>query len=263
MTKSRGPDAFNQFFGKIYGARWPQLLAALSQPVTFYDLVSPVNGKTYHLDEASVLAARALPRKPGDRVLDMCSAPGGKALTMLFEADASQSFVLNERSATRRARLCRVLSEFLGEAHPFSIKITGHDATKWGLYEQDAYDAILLDAPCSSERHLLEKPELMKEWSPHRTKTLAIQQFAMLAAACAAVKQDGYILYATCSISPLENDEVIDKLFKKRDGFKVAPLHFDKGEPTKHGWIFLPDVCKAGPLYLCLICHASAGRHPE
>lgn len=260
MTKNRGPDAFNQFFEKIYGARWPKLLSALSEPVTFYDLKSPINGKIYHLDKASVLAARALPRKLGDRILDMCSAPGGKALTMLFEADPSQSFVLNERSATRRARLSRVLSEFLEHdpslraqrGNPV-IKVTGHDATKWGLYEHNAYDAILLDAPCSSERHLLEKPELLKEWSPHRTKTLAIQQFAMLAAACAAVKQDGHILYATCSISPLENDEVIDKLFKKREGFRVVPLHFEKGEPTKHGWIFLPDACKAGPLYLCLI----------
>jgi len=260
MTKNRGPNAFNEYFENIYGARWPMLLAALAPPIKFYDLVSPINGKIYHLDEASVLAARALPRKKGDRVLDMCSAPGGKALAMLFEADASQSFVLNERSATRRARLSRVLSEFLGDAHPFSIKVTGHDATKWGLYEKDAYDAILLDAPCSSERHLLEKPELIKQWSPHRTKTLAIQQFAMLAAACAAVKKEGYILYATCSISPLENDDVIDKLFKKRDGFRVTPIQFEKGEPTKHGWIFLPDACKAGPLYLCLIQKVSSSH---
>lgn len=253
MTKSRGHDAFNQHFESIYGARWPHLLAALSQPIRYHDLISPFNGKIYHLDEASVLAARALPRTPGARVLDMCSAPGGKALSMLFEAVPSQSFVLNERSATRRARLSRVLSEFLGDTHPFAIKVTGHDATKWGLYEQDAYDAILLDAPCSSERHLLEKPTLIKEWSLHRTKTLAIQQFAMLAAACAAVKKEGHILYATCSISPCENDDVIDKLFKKRDGFQTVLIEFEKGEPTKHGWIFLPDTCQAGPLYMSLI----------
>jgi 16S rRNA C967 or C1407 C5-methylase (RsmB/RsmF family) len=253
MTKNRGTEAFNQHFEGIYGLRWPGLSEALQKPVRYFDLVSPSNGEVYHLDEASVIAARSLPRGNGTRTLDMCAAPGGKALTMLFDADASESFVLNERSATRRGRLARVLSEFVGEPHPCPIKVTGHDATKWGLYEKDAYDAILLDAPCSSERHLLEKPELLKEWSQSRTKTLAIQQFAMLAAACAAIKQEGHILYATCSISPHENDEVIDKLLKKREGFEIVPLRLDKGEPTRHGWIFLPDACQLGPLYMCLI----------
>jgi len=253
MTKNRGPEAFNQHFEGIYGARWAALRETLLKPAHYYDLKSPFNGAVYHLDEASVIAAQSLPRPKGARVLDMCAAPGGKSLTMLFEADASQSFVLNERSATRRGRLSRVLSEFVGEPHPCPIKVTGHDATKWGLYEKDEYDAILLDAPCSSERHLLEKPELLKEWSQSRTKTLAIQQFAMLAAACTAIKTNGHILYATCSISPHENDEVIDKLLKKRDGFEIISLHMDKGEATRHGWIFLPDACELGPLYMCLI----------
>ncbi len=253
MTKNRGPEAFNYYFEGMYGARWPALREALLAPVHYYDLKSPFNSAVYHLDKASVLAAQSLPRPKGARVLDMCAAPGGKSLTMLFEADPSQSFVLNERSATRRGRLSRVLTEFVGAAHPCPIKVTGHDATKWGLYEKDAYDAILLDAPCSSERHLLEKPELLKEWSQSRTKTLAIQQFAMLAAACTAIRAGGHILYATCSISPHENDEVIDKLLKKREGFEIIPLQMDKGEATRHGWIFLPDACELGPLYQCLV----------
>jgi 16S rRNA C967 or C1407 C5-methylase (RsmB/RsmF family) len=187
----------------------------------------------------------------------MCSAPGGKALTLLYRADASNHFVLNERSATRRGRLQRVLVDYLGD-HSFNIQVTGHDATKWCLYEKNAYEAILLDAPCSSERHLLEKPELMKEWSAHRTKALAMQQFAMLASAGDAVKPGGHILYATCSISPTENDDVIAKLLKRREGFEVVPLRLDEGEPTRHGWMFLPDTTHMGPLYVSLMTKKSA-----
>jgi 16S rRNA C967 or C1407 C5-methylase (RsmB/RsmF family) len=255
MTKkssSRGLDAFNHYFQPIYGERWPTLLEALQKPSTHFALESPFTSKTYHLDEASVIAAGALPIKPGDRVLDMCAAPGGKALTLLFRADSSNHFVLNERSATRRGRLQKVLSDYLGATHGFDIKVSGHDATKWCLYEKDAYNAILLDAPCSSERHLLEKPALMKEWSAHRTKVLALQQFAMLASAGDAIKVGGHILYAT-SISPAENDDVIAKLLKRREQFEVVPIQFDKGEATPHGWIFLPDASGIGPLYVSLV----------
>lgn len=261
MTKQarRGAEAFHSHFESIYGARWPTLLAALQKPVQHFSLQSPFTNATYHLDEASVLAARTLPLFPGDRVLDMCAAPGGKALTLLFRADPSMRFVLNERSATRRARLQRVLSEHVGSESGIEIQVTGHDATKWCLYETEAYNAILLDAPCSSERHLLDKPSLLKEWSPHRTKTLAIQQFAMLASAASALKVGGHVLYATCSISPLENDDVIAKLLKRREGFESVTLQFEKGEATKYGWIFLPDLCDLGPLYVTLLRRA----HPE
>jgi 16S rRNA C967 or C1407 C5-methylase (RsmB/RsmF family) len=241
-----GADAFNRHFDALYQDRWPSLLESLKaeSPKTAF--------MNYFMDRASIIAANALPFKDGDRVLDMCSAPGGKALAMLSRANPTNSFVLNERSATRRARLQKVITEHLGEP-PCDIRFTSHDATKWGLYEKNAYEAILLDAPCSSERHLLEKPSLLAEWSPNRTKTLAIQQFAMLAAALDAVKAGGNILYATCSISPAENDDVIAKLLKKRNGFEVSKLHFDEGEPTQHGWIFLPDRCRMGPLFVALV----------
>lgn len=280
-SKMKGVDAFDEFFARLYGSRWPSLLQALSKEPARSALVNPYAqlsydqvaslGETaggrcaspfqaengimshYALDQASVLAATSLPLKDSDRVLDMCAAPGGKALTLIFRSNESVDFVLNERSATRRARLKKVIDEYLSEDRKKHIKITGHDATRWGLHEQAAFDAILLDAPCSSERHLLEQPKLLEQWSPHRTRTLAMQQYAMLAAASAAVKPGGYILYATCSISTLENDDVISKLLKKRDQYEVVKLKFELGEETTHGWIFLPDVCSLGPLFVCLI----------
>ena len=117
--------------------------------------------------------------------------------------------------------------------------------------QQDYFDKILLDAPCSSERHLLEKKEIIKNWSAKRTKRLSQNQFTMICSAWMALKEGGELVYSTCSISPLENDEIIKKLFnKKGSSVELVDLHFDIGERTSHGWIFLPDQCTLGPMYV-------------
>jgi 16S rRNA C967 or C1407 C5-methylase (RsmB/RsmF family) len=123
------------------------------------------------------------------------------------------------------------------------------------LYEQSAYDAILLDAPCSSERHVLQDPKALALWGPARTKHLAVQQFAMLAAALEAVKPGGHVLYSTCSISSLENEAVVERLAKKRSGrYEEIPVEAPFSEELSHGRIILPDTAQGkGPLYFCLI----------
>lgn len=245
---------FNTFYSNIYGQRWPVLREALLAPATPVALTTGLE-KTYYLDEASITAAALLPVHPGDSVLDMCAAPGGKSLLLAQALGGSGSLVCNDRSSQRRQRLRKVIEEHLSEELRAIITFTSHDATRWGLYEQDAYDAILLDAPCSSERHVLQSPKFLAQWSPSRTKRLALQQFAMLAAALEAVKPGGYILYSTCSISPLENEEVIVKLEKKRkDRYEEIPLKIPFAEAHSYGNIILPDMAQGrGPLYLCLL----------
>ena len=215
--------------------------------------------RSYYLDEASVIAASLLPVESGDTVLDMCAAPGGKSLVLASKLAGSGTLVCNDRSSQRRARLKRVLDEHLLPAMRATASITSHDATKWGLYEQETYDAILLDAPCSSERHVLQDPKALAQWSPSRTKHLAVQQFAMLAAALEAVRPKGYILYSTCSISPGENELVVSKLAKKRSGrYEEVPLDAPHAEQCEHGSIILPDTAHGrGPLYFCLLRRTS------
>ncbi|MBN1647490.1 MAG: RsmB/NOP family class I SAM-dependent RNA methyltransferase, partial [Spirochaetales bacterium] len=112
-----------------------------------------------------------------------------------------------------------------------------------------------LDAPCSSERHVLGSPVHLGQWSPSRSKRLAVQQFAMLAAALDAVKPGGLIIYSTCSIAPQENDDIIARLHKKRAGlFETVPPGNDYGEPTAYGRQVFPDSCNgAGPLYFAKV----------
>ncbi|MFA5448172.1 MAG: RsmB/NOP family class I SAM-dependent RNA methyltransferase [Sphaerochaeta sp.] len=254
MAQKRQQVDFEAFYRAQYGDRWPLLRQALEeerQPVALTEGLD----KTYWLDEASIKAAKALGVLPGDRVLDMCAAPGGKTLVLAAALDGEGSLVANDRSQARRGRLKRVVDEHLDERRRSIIRITGHDASKWSLYEQNAYDKILLDAPCSSERHVIVDDKALSQWSASRPKRLATLQFAMLAAALEAVVVGGSILYSTCSINSGENEEVIEKLARRREGrFIEEPLSIEGAERRAWGSIILPDRANGiGPLYLCLI----------
>ena len=252
VKNTSAASAFDEYYRSFYQDRWDSLKKALlkeRKPIAYAEgLLQP-----YYLDEASIVAARALGVSEGDRVLDLCAAPGGKTLILATALKGSGSLTANDRSSARRARLRDVIQDHLSEKDRANMTITSHDATRWSLYEQDAYDKILLDAPCSSERHVLADEKALREWSPARPKRLAVNQFAMLASALETVVAGGTILYSTCSINPQENEEVVAKLEKRRAG-RFEEILLDVGEKRSFGSIILPDASGVkGPLYMCLI----------
>ena len=114
---------------------------------------------------------------------------------------------------------------------------------------------MLLDAPCSSERHVYLDPAHIGIWSPSRPKRLAKEQFALLSSALIAVKKGGYILYSTCSINPDEDENVIERLFSRHDGeVEDVDIALEHSEKLSRGRIILPDTSGGlGPMYACLI----------
>lgn len=255
-----GSERFEQYYGSLYGTRWKTLKDAMlkeTKPVSLSDRLT----EPYYMDKASIIAANILPISENCSVLDMCAAPGGKTLVLSLKLNGTGLLVSNDRSAARRNRLINVLDNCLPKDLRSVVKVTGHDSTQWSLHEKDCYDSILLDAPCSSERHVINDASALGQWSPNRPKMLSKQQFAMLCAALDAVKDNGYILYSTCSICDMENQAVIDRLCKKRSGLfeEVDMISINKdlenlSEPLTHGRIILPDVQDGcGPLYFCLL----------
>lgn len=252
--KLSGSEKFDSYYGEIYGSRWESIKEAFAKESTPLSLSDELS-EPYYMDKASVFAANCLPVKENDKVLDMCAAPGGKTLVLALKLKGSGQLISNDRSASRRNRLINVIQTCLPSEWQKNIKVTGYDSSKWTLYEQNEYDCVLLDAPCSSERHVINDNKALDIWGTNRPKQLAIQQFAMLCSALDAVKVGGYILYSTCSINPLENELVIEKLCAKRAGrFEEIETDVEDAEKLSHGRIFMPDRANGiGPLYFCLL----------
>lgn len=285
---------FYKHFAKVYGDRWPALYAALAKPeqqVARINNLSPQNPENrkwksfseeaelpgckwiptgsylqpernedelldvYILDPASVMVARALDVQSGDRVLDMCAAPGGKSLILIEALKEEGEIFCNDLSPERRERLKKVIQQYVPRNIRDRVWVTGKDGVQFGLKEPGSYDRVLLDAPCSGERHILENKAAQDEWSPRRTEHLASRQYSLLAAALLAVKPGGRIVYSTCSISPTENDEVVRKLLKKKkDSVKLVEASVGVGgEKTEYGVVFMPDRSGFGPLYFSII----------
>jgi 16S rRNA C967 or C1407 C5-methylase (RsmB/RsmF family) len=288
MNPLKGPDGFNDFYQKMYGERWAAIKDALLAPKKHVAVINPwshfkflevpltVNGisfdhdvkdifprpeATHHgylnyylLDAASILPVEALDIQPGEKVVDLCAAPGGKSLLCAIKLKGQGLLISNDRSAARRARIHQIFDSYIPKTEQKNLTVTSYDATKWSLYQKSMYDKVLLDAPCSSERHVLEDSKELALWAPGRTKAIAITQFAMLASALDIVKVGGMIVYSTCALSQLENDDIIRKLYAKRPGrFELIRKEFSFGEPTEFGWQVLPDNTGWGPFYLAVV----------
>jgi 16S rRNA (cytosine1407-C5)-methyltransferase len=264
-AKPRGPagaaggaEAFRQHYADIFGERWPALEAALAaepDSVAFRPGGSP---EPYYMDSASIFAAGSLELPPEGRILDACAAPGGKSLVLASRLAPGMSLVANELSADRRRRLRDVLDRHLSPDLRMRVQVTGRDAASLCRSMPSAFDAILLDAPCSSERHVLADAAALARWSPARVRGLAVRQWALLSSALIMLKEGGCLVYSTCALGAEENDRIAARAERKL-GRKIAfdrPVYAGPGEAeeTEYGIAVLPDRARgAGPMYVCRI----------
>ena len=271
--KLLGEQGFEKYYAAIFGARWEKLKAALlqeSEGVPFN-----AGAKTYFLDSASILAALTLPLDGAKKILDMCAAPGGKTLVLARRMEHDAELFSNELSFERKCRLERVVSEHLFPDVKERVKITCGDGALLCKKQDALYDAILLDAPCSSERHVLSSPTHLRQWSPARVRSLAVRQWSLLSSAFRILKSGGFLLYSTCAISNEENSNIAKRLLEKFEGkvravksdeIKIiqesnakkfpelfSAIEFPSFEENEFGFSVLPDAQKnSGPIYFFL-----------
>jgi 16S rRNA C967 or C1407 C5-methylase (RsmB/RsmF family) len=245
---------FDHYFREIYGDRWSRLLSALSKPHQKGVRNCFGGYSSYVMDSASIRAAEALGVIPGESILDMCAAPGGKSLVLLEALQGRGELIANELSSDRRRRLKEVIEKCVPAELQPTIRVTGFDGNRFGLQRKEAFDRVLLDAPCSSERHLLAEDPEMADWKESRTLQLARRQYSLICSALLTLKKGGTLVYSTCSISPSENDGVIERLFERKQASVVlAPTlpDLETWERTRFGYQIFPDQGEgAGPIYL-------------
>ncbi len=254
IMKEAKVTAFLEYFSKLYGPRWDGLHQAMRGEAPKMERDCFSGYARYTLDPASVRAAQALRVRPGDRVLDLCAAPGGKALVLLESLEGRGSLIANELSSDRRRRLKDVIATHVPPGDQALVEVTGFDGNLFGLKQKSAFDRVLLDAPCSSERHMMEDDPSVPEWKESRTRQLAMRQYSLICSAILALKEGGTLVYSTCSISPLENDGVIERVLKRKgDQVELDPDTTDLSdlEATQFGFQIFPDRSQgAGPIYI-------------
>jgi 16S rRNA (cytosine1407-C5)-methyltransferase len=244
---------FDTYYSSLYCGRWDALRAALLKPAERQPYTTGV-ARPYLMDYASVLAARSLRLPQEGLLLDACAAPGGKTLVLVSESAVAVRILANEPSAARRRRLVNVLDEHLDAETRGRVVVSGFDAAAVAAKktEHGRFDGILLDAPCSSERHVLSNKKYLAKWTQARPRFLVKRQWALLSAAFLMLKDGGCLVYSTCALSVDENDGVAARLAAKYDGkVRLDRPDFREGEGTGYGRIILPDTAGgAGPMYV-------------
>ena len=270
-TKLCGKEGFEAYYSALYGERWPLLKKAFAGEGSAVEFHVRGAEQSYFLDSASVLAALCLPLEGASDILDLCAAPGGKTLILASRMPKNARLSSNERSPERKHRLSVVVQNCLPSEISSRVVTSCSDGATWCTRQTECFDRILLDAPCSSERHVIADPKYLNTWSPSRVKTVATEQWALLSSAYRLLRVGGILLYSTCALCPQENDEMIERLYKKfnKNGTSFSVLAPDpqisqiqefccitlpEWEKTKYGCMILPDRQNgAGPIFFSII----------
>lgn len=183
----------------------------------------------YYLQEPAAMAAAALlAPQPGELVLDLAAAPGGKATHLISLMKDQGLLVANDVNAGR----ARLLAENMERWGPRRVLITQETPERLAAQFGPIFDRVLLDAPCSGEG--MFRREGAFEWSENMVLACARRQDLILGTAAGLVRPGGRLLYATCTFSPEENEGVIAAFLAQHPDFALLPLPQQQGFAPGH-----------------------------
>jgi len=162
-------------------------------------------GALYAQDPAALAAVAVLDPRPGERVLDLCAAPGGKSTAIADRLSAAGLLVANDVDAGRARALAWTLERW-GVANGATLSLTP-DALASLAPRQ--FDGVLVDAPCSGEAMFARHERAAADWSPAHMRGCAARQQPLLEAARRLTRAGGRIVYSTCTFNPIENEGVV------------------------------------------------------
>lgn len=186
----------------------------------------------YYLQEPSAMTpASRLPVLPGERVLDVCAAPGGKATELGAKLAREGVLVANDISSSRAKGLLKNLEVF-GIGNMLTVS---EEPGRLMNYFSGYFDKILIDAPCSGEGMFRKDRKMIKAWEEHGPEFFAKLQKSIIIQAAEMLRQGGMMLYSTCTFDGLENEGTIEYLLSKYPEFRIQTMQsyegFEPGRP--------------------------------
>ncbi|MEF9840551.1 MAG: RsmB/NOP family class I SAM-dependent RNA methyltransferase [Lachnospiraceae bacterium] len=187
----------------------------------------------YYLQEPSAMTpANRLSIEPGDRVLDLCAAPGGKATELGTKLLGNGLLAANDISNSRAKGLLKNIELFgIG-----NVLVLSEEPETLETYFPNYFDKILVDAPCSGEGMFRKNEKMIKEWCEHGPTYFVPTQRKLLTCAAHMLKPGGMIMYSTCTFDPEENESSIDYILHEFPELELIEI------PSYEG--FSPSIAK-------------------
>ncbi|MBO5109111.1 MAG: RsmB/NOP family class I SAM-dependent RNA methyltransferase [Clostridia bacterium] len=186
----------------------------------------------YYLQEASAMApVYLLDPKPGERVCDLCAAPGGKTTQIAARMGGEGFLLANEWNPKRAKILARNVERM---AVPHALVVNEHPdnlARRMPGY----FDRVLVDAPCSGEGMFRKEEAAVTDWSPETVEMCAHRQGEILASAAKLVRPGGRLVYSTCTFAPAENEEAVAAFLATHPDFTWETVEAPWFTPTENG----------------------------
>lgn len=180
----------------------------------------------YYIQEPSAMAPAAyLEAKPGERILDLCAAPGGKTTQIASYMKGQGILVCNEIHPTR----AKILSENVERMGIPNAMVTNESPQKLAEVFDEYFDRILVDAPCSGEGMFRKNVEACDEWSLDNVRICAERQDEILDCAASMLRPGGRIVYSTCTFASAENEGSMARFLVRHPEFELLELPLYEG----------------------------------
>ena len=189
------------------------------------------DGLIYIQDRGSQIVAETIVLQKGERLVDVCAAPGGKA--SLIAMNNPEAFVFAGDVSLRRAQTMR--SIFLRQECPIPVLV--FDAEASIPFEGRSMDAVFVDAPCTGTGTIRRNPEIASRISLDEIRTSALRQSRILDSASLMVRSGGRLIYSTCSLEKEENEEVCESFLSRHSGFEKISLTEREGVVLSDGFL--------------------------
>lgn len=174
----------------------------------------------YYIQEPSAMApVTLLEVQPGERVLDLCAAPGGKSTQIAAALQGEGLLICNEIHPAR----AKILSENVERMGIRNACVTNETPAHLAQVFPEYFDRILVDAPCSGEGMFRKNEAACEEWSPENVELCASRQDEIMDCAAAMLRPGGRLVYSTCTFAPRENEGSISRFVERHPEFEILP----------------------------------------